>query len=277
MNYLKIIFFFLTAQLCFGNDADSVKTDSGKYFYETIWDDIQLMGEDFYYSGHEIVNLDSENALFGFGIAATTASLLLVDEQIHDVSQKGQSQSTYDILEGFTQLGYAKYASPAAGVLYITGLISGSEEIRSTARLMTESLILSGSITMIIRYSLGRARPYMNLGSADFNFLERNEDEFQSMPSWHVTVAFSCASVLAGKIDRWWAYAGFYGLAGAVAYSRIYMNQHWASDVFLGSAIGTLSGIVLLNAEKERQNKTGFFSYLYIYPTLNGVGFAYRL
>jgi membrane-associated phospholipid phosphatase len=35
----------------------------------------------------------------------------------------------------------------------------------------------------------------------------------------------------------------FYGGAGLVGLSRIYNNQHWASDVMAGATIGTLVGI----------------------------------
>jgi membrane-associated phospholipid phosphatase len=36
-----------------------------------------------------------------------------------------------------------------------------------------------------------------------------------------------------------------YGAATLTGVSRIYNNQHWASDVLAGAAVGTISGIKL--------------------------------
>ena len=33
--------------------------------------------------------------------------------------------------------------------------------------------------------------------------------------------------------------------------ARVYNNQHWFSDVFLGSAIGYFTGVYIVNAHKQ--------------------------
>ncbi|MFZ4514962.1 MAG: phosphatase PAP2 family protein [Acidimicrobiia bacterium] len=61
-----------------------------------------------------------------------------------------------------------------------------------------------------------------------------------SFPSGHATAAFTAAVVLADARS-----APFYfGLAAAVAASRVYVRLHHASDVVAGAALGCVFGIV---------------------------------
>jgi membrane-associated phospholipid phosphatase len=60
-----------------------------------------------------------------------------------------------------------------------------------------------------------------------------------SFPSGHATAAFSVATVVSYRYrnHKWVPWAA-YGLATAIGLSRIATQAHFASDVFLGSAIG---------------------------------------
>ena len=44
-----------------------------------------------------------------------------------------------------------------------------------------------------------------------------------------------------------------YGLAGLAGLSRIYDNKHWASDVFLGAALGTVIGKAVVKLNETRR------------------------
>jgi membrane-associated phospholipid phosphatase len=65
-----------------------------------------------------------------------------------------------------------------------------------------------------------------------------------SFPSGHATVAFACATVIAWKVPRL-AFPAFV-LAGAIAWSRVYVGVHWPLDVLGGAALGVLVAIALL-------------------------------
>ena len=97
----------------------------------------------------------------------------------------------------------------------------------------------------------GRARPYVDTDNPhDFQlFRGFSEDKYRSFPSGHTINAFAFAStryarnailvatfgVVRRDSDVWWRNS--HGL------SRMYNNQHWASDVMGGAAIGTLIGL----------------------------------
>lgn len=57
-----------------------------------------------------------------------------------------------------------------------------------------------------------------------------------SFPSSHAANAAAVALVLARRFRR--GAAGFFALAAVVAFSRVYLNRHYPSDVLAGAALG---------------------------------------
>ena len=98
----------------------------------------------------------------------------------------------------------------------------------------------------------GRARPYVagDTSPRDFKFGRgfNKGRGYVSFPSGHTTAAFAAASVVTAETMHWWPgswkFIGpvMYGGATMVGLSRMFNNQHWASDVAMGAAIGTFAG-----------------------------------
>ena len=65
-----------------------------------------------------------------------------------------------------------------------------------------------------------------------------------SFPSGHATMGFACAVVLAWYVPRL-AFPAFV-LAGAIAWSRVYVGVHWPLDVLGGAVLGILLATALL-------------------------------
>ena len=67
-----------------------------------------------------------------------------------------------------------------------------------------------------------------------------------SFPSGHATAVFSMCFALAVLVHRpMWSVA-FAMLALLVAYSRVYLSQHFTEDIFVGAALGTRVGSRIL-------------------------------
>jgi len=173
--------------------------------------------------------------------------------------------------------GNVSYAGLFAGGMYLTGIIIGDKEISTTGRMLVESVLYSGLVVSVIKYAVGRSRPYTNEGPSDlfdYTFQEANV----SFPSGHTAIAFTVSTVLAKRIDNPIASVALYGLAGFTGYQRIYDNKHWFSDVFVGAAIGYFIGSSIVNSEETR-NREDFLSNVTLMPSIssNGSGLSLHI
>jgi undecaprenyl-diphosphatase len=71
-----------------------------------------------------------------------------------------------------------------------------------------------------------------------------------SFPSGHATMSFACATVLSAFEPR--AAPAFFALAAAIGYSRLYLGVHWPLDVVAGAALGVVTALLLLGADRRR-------------------------
>jgi membrane-associated phospholipid phosphatase len=214
--------------------------------------------------------------LHAAGFAGGTVLLMTTDEWVQERVGRDTDQTLNDDFWDYpTEYGRVQYANIFSLATYALGLFTGNEDIRITGRLAFTSLTTSGITVMAVRLIFGRSRPTAGRGAWDFNWFETN-NERQSFPSGHTTVAFALSTVLAERIDTWWARIGFYGLASLTGFSRIYNNQHWLSDVVVGAALGLAAGFDTLRRERERQNESDA-GRLSIVPTMNGIYITYRL
>lgn len=64
---------------------------------------------------------------------------------------------------------------------------------------------------------------------------------YQSFPSGHTTTAFNLFFMLALLVENRWLKLLFLTIATVVAYSRVYLSQHFLIDIAAGSVFGVVS------------------------------------
>jgi membrane-associated phospholipid phosphatase len=128
--------------------------------------------------------------------------------------------------------------------LYAAGWLARKSYIRNTALLAGEAAADSEIIDVLAKDIDRRRRPasYLpgtNMSDSWFNSQGSWIRGNGSFPSGHTIAAFSIATVVARRYPRrrWVRYAA-YGLAGAVAFSRLTLSAHFPSDVLMGAAMG---------------------------------------
>lgn len=78
---------------------------------------------------------------------------------------------------------------------------------------------------------------------------------FNSFPSGHSATAFTIYFCLALFLPNKWIKLSMFLLALSVAYSRIYLSQHFFEDIYVGSIIGVCSVLFIYNFLQPTDNK----------------------
>jgi len=164
-------------------------------------------------------------------MAGVTAGLFVTDREFNrHLSHDPTKISHY---KTYSTAGVGALVGGAAG-LWLLSYPSHNEHWRETGFLAGEAALNSLVAVEAMKYSFGRERPFQRDGGGHF---------FQggtSFPSEHVAAAWSVAGVIAheypGPLPKLFAY----GLASFVSYSRVRGQQHFPSDVFIGSVLGNL-------------------------------------
>jgi membrane-associated phospholipid phosphatase len=193
------------------------------------------------------------DAILAGGFAGITVAMFPLDKNI---AGQIRQDSTFN---GFTQksaVGFETISSPGAyvigGSLYLIGRFAKKPDLQDFGWHGTEAVLVANAVTGLLKGTLGRARPFVSndTNPRDFHFGGgfRTADR-QSFPSGHTTTAFAAAAAVTSEIRRLhpkalpYVATVMYGGATLVGLSRMYHNKHWASDVALGAAIGTFSGL----------------------------------
>lgn len=123
--------------------------------------------------------------------------------------------------------------------------------LRTTA-LVAGTVWLTDLITLAIKLSVGRPRPFEALAEADPLIVASVGTSF---PSGHASMSAAGAIVLASLAPRAWPLLAL--LAVVVAVSRVYVGVHYPLDVFAGLALGSLVGTAVVLALRRLRRTSG--------------------
>jgi membrane-associated phospholipid phosphatase len=194
------------------------------------------------------------DAALAGGFVALTIAMFPIDKSVAGRLQNPNTQANRFFENASTDVRFlADPGSVIIGVsMYGVGKIAGWKNVADFGLHGTEAIAVAGITTTFLKGVSGRARPNA-AGDTNphlFHFGRGfSNGSLQSFPSGHTTAAFALASTVTSESQRWWPHQTWvvapvmYGAATLVGLSRMYNNAHWASDVALGAAIGTFSGI----------------------------------
>lgn len=163
-----------------------------------------------------------------------------------------QNRTMRTLAEGFTHL---QETTLTIGGLVTYGIarLAKAPAVETTALHATESIVAASLTSQIIRGPLGRARPK----DATPTFEDQYEFhwfngfthfQYRAFPSIHSSSGFAAATAVVAEVHRrspgstWYVAPLAYVIAAGPGYSRMYLGQHWASDIFMGAFIGAFYG-----------------------------------
>ena len=124
----------------------------------------------------------------------------------------------------------------------IYALVKNDEPMLKEAVYIGTSVIEALGITMAMKYTFDRQRPYEKYPNLIHPVSTEPDPSF---PSGHTAAAFSLATSLSITYPKWYVIAPSALWACGVGYSRINQGVHYPSDVLIGAVIGT--GCAFLN------------------------------
>ena len=171
--------------------------------------------------------------------------VLYIDGSVKTFILSVQSDWGLMVAEAISGLGYGLTNAAMAATLLVIGLKAGRPREAVAGKLGLLAVIIGSLFGQVLKHLFCRSRPLAEKSGqffVEFPCLGKGSG-FISFPSGHSVTAFAMAFVLSRAYPRW-AFL-FYGLAGLIALSRIYLAKHFPSDVVVGAAIGLLAGWIV--------------------------------
>jgi membrane-associated phospholipid phosphatase len=170
-----------------------------------------------------------------FGVATG----MLIGSDHHTMTQSidlnDDSRSNANTLSNGALVGIG--AIPASA--YLWSLFNHSPQAHETGLLAGEAAVNGYAVNEVMKIVFRRERPLVNNANGKFFHSAWNDGSF---PSNHSILAWSMASVVASEYPGWLSQTAVYGLASTVSISRVLSEQHFPSDVLVGSVAGWLIG-----------------------------------
>ena len=195
------------------------------------------------------------DGLVAAGFLAASAGISLFDARI---AQNFQDTTHFHVRIGrdldnfFTHINETTLTVGGLGV-YAIAKLTKHETVADVSFHVAESVAAASLTAQVIRGPLGRTRPqnaeHPYKDQYEFHFMQGfTHFQQRSFPSIHSSSGFAAASAIVEEVKMrdpaatWWVGVPAYLLAATPGLSRMYLGQHWASDIFAGAFLGTFYG-----------------------------------
>ncbi len=142
-------------------------------------------------------------------------------------------------------------------LVIISALFLYNEKKKRYIPILFTSFFLSIALSKLFKFIFMRPRPQgvklMKFGFLDYTL---NLPDY-SFPSTHATSAFSVLPILDKQFKKLQFFWIFFSVM--VGISRIYLNEHYLSDVVAGTILGYATGYFILKLEKKYGFAKKFF------------------
>jgi len=193
-----------------------------------------------------------ELTVLGVGMLAAGA-LSLADPKIARWTQSASVQGSKSRNRAVNDATHVNESTlTVAGLAaYGIGRLAHAEALTDIAKHATEAVVVTSLVSQALRGPLGRTRPLVTHDSDQYDFhFGKGFTHFdnRSWPSLHAATAFAAGSALAAEVKERhpsaypWAAPLIYAAASVPGFTRMYLDQHWASDILAGSVIGGVFG-----------------------------------
>ncbi len=152
----------------------------------------------------------------------------------------------HNVNTAFYNLGQGSSTIWLAAGFYILGKIKRDNRALQTASQLTESFIVMGISTQLMKYSTGRENPSDATARGgrwrpfpSLNDFQKNKPRYDAFPSGHLATFVSTVTIIGENYPeiKWIKPVG-YSISALIALSMINNGVHWISDYPLAIALG---------------------------------------
>jgi len=160
------------------------------------------------------------------GIAASVA----LDPEVREWTLREHTRTLDRLAKSVNPLGTAQHLVSAMAITYAAALLTNHESLASGTLKTAAAYIASDLAESALKPMIGRERPDVEGNSRRFHPFTGNGD-WHSLPSAHVAHITSIATAVAMQTQSTPITAVCSALVAAMAWDRVYEDQHWTSDV----------------------------------------------
>ncbi len=220
------------------------------------------------------LRIDATDALILGGVAAGIGGLMAVDGDIRKSFQNNQGKTKNDVAHGLETAGTSYVFLAGQLGLLASGFWfrenEAGDKLYRTALISLEAQIFTEATTGFVKIAAGRRRPNRGRGSHSYTpFQDFSFD--RSFVSGHAARAFTVAAVFADSYPQPIPFIA-YSAASLIGLSRIYLDEHYSSDVFAGAALGYVIGKALSWRHMPKNKDVGLTFLPYVPNTEATVG-----
>jgi membrane-associated phospholipid phosphatase len=172
-------------------------------------------------------------------LSLSTACFSQAEWEHKVVSNINPQHPSSDVWKIFSSTAKPISVALPAGMLAVA-LIEKNKTLESKSLEALGSLVIAAGTTELLKQIVKRPRPYFTYNDIYVNDI----DDSYSFPSGHVSVAFSTAVSVSLTAKKWYVTVPALAWATGVGYSRMYLGQHYPSDVFMAALIGSGSAFL---------------------------------
>ncbi len=173
-------------------------------------------------------------------VLAPTTVFLATDRHIENNLPGGH----YTFYQNTSDIAIGGLAATLAGV-WMYGIKGDHPHARETGNLALETLVNTFLIYAPMQYIAARQRPGEGNGHGDF---WEHHAINTSFPGGHAMFTWAMATVVAQEYPKPWVQVLNYTAAFTVTMTRFLGRDHWASDMWVGSALGVAMGTHVFHA-----------------------------
>ena len=222
------------------------------------------------------LRIDAKSALILGSVAGGIGGLMAADGDIQDFFQRNRGAMRDDIADALESAG-----SPYAFFAGHLGLIAGGfwfrenaagDKLFRVALVSLEAQMFTEASAGFVKVAAGRRRPKKERGTHSYAPF-KNLSFDRSFPSSHAARAFAVATVFADHYPQPVPFIA-YSAASVIGLSRIFLDEHFASDVFAGAALGFVIGKTLSWRHRDHKKQ---WTVLPMFPDrAGGVGLTFH-